>query len=62
MKRPLFAAVGLTLVVVSLLLGYVQVGFALRGSAWAWILVSLLVCTGVLGAGMIGACYSKAPE
>lgn len=54
-KQTLFSVIGVLLVAVSLLVGYAELGYALHGSAEAWMVLSALICSGVLGVGMVRA-------
>lgn len=52
-KGKAFAGLGFLLILTSLLLSYFELNSAIRGSAGAWMVLSALICAGVLGAGMV---------
>jgi len=52
-KRRVFTALGGILILCSLIFSYFELGYALQGSAGAWMVVSALICAGVLGVGMV---------
>ena len=53
MKGKLFLLLGAVLILLSLIFSYVELSYALQGSAEAWVALSALICAGVLGAGMV---------
>lgn len=55
MRDRVFLVTGGLLVIASASLGFIVIGDAMRGSSAAWVGLSVLICVGVLGAGMVGA-------
>lgn len=52
-REKLFAGIGVLLILSSLFFSFFELDYAVHGSPGAWMVLSALLCAGVLGVGMV---------